>query len=1515
MDRRGGALARHVRALATWLILALASVSVVSACAEDVGDIDRTQPNKLKKSDLAGTWYMLETVTHVPSTSRATFEGETSKLEKIVWKVEENLLLAYRAYPLVPGADDVDVDGIEPSGYADDGTPIYGEAVAAFPIVRHFDIRREYNPATGEQTNILIENDYDRPWYEREYIRVDWAHNQVTNLDFISGWFWQPVEASYSIDEEREHARSRYFERDAESNTLVAFDLPNRLLLQPDWYGCIISLPWYGWDTQDCAPAEVEIVTSFARTEPVRDYEPLTYDDQNMSRFGYFRSERYVHDPQRGVLESTRQELINRHNIWAQSYRRDERGEFLRDDQGRLVPIPLSERPVRAVPYYLSQTFPADELIRQAARDVMAQWDTVGREAVAAARGVSVDQVTERVFTLCNNPVAEGDDPACGPVGRVVRPGDLRYSTLHWVESSQLEGPLGYGPSAADPETGEIISGRAYVYGEGISTYAAYGLDIIRFINGDLDPKLLANLEHVRAEVTVRATEATAPRQSERLREIPLGSRRMRDTVRLAERMQRRKRLERFDRHVVTAQMERARSAGLGRMLGGGGDEYLGAVAARLGKPRTQLSAVDLEKTDPTRWMNPTFVKEFQRQRLGAMARAVDYVDMLDANVLGIAKQYQGRTDYEQIWRELRAEVFRATALHEVGHTVGLRHNFQASYDSLNYHDEYWQLRTETLFAPQSMGDLYTLNAQTQAQIDGRMRDYRYSSIMDYGYTFNSDFQGLGRYDRAALVYGYTGGSEVRPDDACVGHDRARGPSGECLVRELGFVEVFDKTRGELGEAGRILTSRDEQGLRFDDPTTPIVPYLERWHYTTFMQSFPQLEDAFARRWMRIGDYRAQQGSGDGERVRVPYLFCSDEWAGGLLSCQVFDAGSDPFEMTQTLIDGYRSYYYFNNFKRDRLGWDPFMTLFREFFYTFLPLSDYYQNWYLSPDGYDPVMDDYWWISIHAGLNLIAEALATPPYGTFCMRPNGELFNLGEEAGLNPTTSSEFYRVTYCDNDQPYVEVAQGQGRRHWTAYDFDAGYNFADQPLEAGHYWTTLAAFWALIDPEAFVLGTDADAGVFAISYYDFFAEEVDKLVNAVTTENYAAYSPVIEITDTSGENLRGRLVHQPLTRLYDSQTRSFFDPETGASLDTLLGPSRATTALCEPCERHDQCNGYTGALGGVFCFPIDDSGVRYCTQDCYEDASLCGADQTCDPYGTCVPLSGTCVGEVKACSPSAPQGRCPEGQNCVDGSCQDLWPIVETDATFALVDDMMFYGMLYSTFGYSTRYNDQINVFRKGTNEEITPGPGFSQVTFTDPVSGFAYGAIVEACADQPQGGSRGMCQLCNTHSECGGYTGDFGGAFCVPIGPNTFCLQDCTNDPGICAPGFTCNVDGNCMPDDNRCQPEDVTACSPASPFGACDAGLTCVGGACVSQASPRCVFDLGTVAGGAQMVMRGEELVAEYNRTLEAYWNDDATDPQRELELYWHHARARFELETHIDKISDIRAVFNIFGRLY
>ena len=77
---------------------------------------------------------------------------------------------------------------------------------------------------------------------------------------------------------------------------------------------------------------------------------------------------------------------------------------------------------------------------------------------------------------------------------------------------------------------------------------------------------------------------------------------------------------------------------------------------------------------------------------------------------------------------------------HEIGHTIGLRHNFEGSADPLNFFSQYWDVTTD---------DRYQSGATTNN------KELRYSSIMDYHQRFNSDFGGVGIYDKAAIAFGY----------------------------------------------------------------------------------------------------------------------------------------------------------------------------------------------------------------------------------------------------------------------------------------------------------------------------------------------------------------------------------------------------------------------------------------------------------------------------------------------------------------------------------------------------------------------------------------------------------------------------------------------------------------------------------------------------------------------------------------------------------------------------------------
>jgi hypothetical protein len=150
-------------------IMSLGATAILSALLMSTGcgltpsvDIDRVQPNYTKKTIFQGEWYMRPIVVQKQYTASFPFEGYEGGMELVRWEVTESRLNAFRAYEKAPGTETDD--------------PGAQTLVASFPITAHFDIRRQYNPVNGVETNVIEENTVDRPWWEREYIRVDWSN-------------------------------------------------------------------------------------------------------------------------------------------------------------------------------------------------------------------------------------------------------------------------------------------------------------------------------------------------------------------------------------------------------------------------------------------------------------------------------------------------------------------------------------------------------------------------------------------------------------------------------------------------------------------------------------------------------------------------------------------------------------------------------------------------------------------------------------------------------------------------------------------------------------------------------------------------------------------------------------------------------------------------------------------------------------------------------------------------------------------------------------------------------------------------------------------------------------------------------------------------------------------------------------------------------------------------------------------------------------------------------------------
>ncbi|MFO0675235.1 MAG: hypothetical protein U0169_01795 [Polyangiaceae bacterium] len=224
-------------------------------CAAERDPINRVQANAMPKEFFVGTdlasasddpeFYMRNTVIDVPygAMQDGLFTASYAQpVTRVKWEVTENALIARQTHEKV---DNSDKKGTRRTND--------GQIVAMFAIQSHFDIRRDYNPSTGEEINVVGENTSDRPWYERKYIRVDWSKNMVTDgyevdtlsqigvyggvkFDPMSYYVADPKSADAPVFDEKDH----YFDV-----TSKAFATP-QMVATPwgDFPACFLPMEW-----------------------------------------------------------------------------------------------------------------------------------------------------------------------------------------------------------------------------------------------------------------------------------------------------------------------------------------------------------------------------------------------------------------------------------------------------------------------------------------------------------------------------------------------------------------------------------------------------------------------------------------------------------------------------------------------------------------------------------------------------------------------------------------------------------------------------------------------------------------------------------------------------------------------------------------------------------------------------------------------------------------------------------------------------------------------------------------------------------------------------------------------------------------------------------------------------------------------------------------------------------------------------------------------------------------------
>lgn len=451
---------------------------VIGGCAQEREPIIRVQPYALEKKFFVGDkildrsddpeFYVRGSSIDLGyEPNQFMFTSMPTPVHRIKWEITEDRLIARLSYQRIPGADQN--IGTTPGKE--------GQAMMAFPITSHFDIRRSYNPSTGEEQNVIEENSNDRPWYEREYIRVDWGQNLLNNalgLDPIMSDYFLfggiKFDAMRYDVEDPSHPDAPVFEKDYFDITQKVFASPEMITIPPEYGGGTYPACFFGGQQDtNCGPAELKLRISFKKVID-SDYEPMDYDGQRMLSFGAFYHDRYNFNTSYGLLDSNHKRPLQRYNIWEKSHHyvsknnpvecgtknttppglnpnRDTDNNGTEDECQSVSDIvgapgsrcdtftntctlPYSKRTIKPIIYYYHEDKSSDmfEPTEWSATD----WDAAMRSAVQSARLVECKKAGGGASCAQNYPMYKGQQEDNEDLVRVIREVTACYRQQGW---------------------------------------------------------------------------------------------------------------------------------------------------------------------------------------------------------------------------------------------------------------------------------------------------------------------------------------------------------------------------------------------------------------------------------------------------------------------------------------------------------------------------------------------------------------------------------------------------------------------------------------------------------------------------------------------------------------------------------------------------------------------------------------------------------------------------------------------------------------------------------------------------------------------------------------------------------------------------------------------------------------------------------------------------------------------------------------------------------------------------
>ncbi len=668
--------------------------------------------------------------------------------------------------------------------------------------------------ANGDCSNEEEENE-DVTWNQKNYFKPDYAELNVKEVNFLD---LVNIEGNECVIPNG----VRLVNYEVKKDEVLNIELEKTYKLNKSWE-CIRDN--YYNDKFSYNSFKVRFFYSLVALDTLasKDYKALNYPLQDHDVYGLFKEEKKQLN---AVFDSQREKMIYLANRW---------------------------NPNKTVlDYYLSASYskPSNAAILDA---TMKSMDVMNKNLARAGAKFRLNFIKQ---------TKENEKS----------PGDLRYNSIVLIDDPLANGLLGYAPSVKNPETGEIVQSHINMYGGVLTSGTRWVYE------GAVDIMELQKKDGSKIDSGIKV--AASALASDTLPSA-LGSDNVASTAR------------NHESSVLSSSF-----VGQDLLVTGHSDDTSHLDGSSVSALRSELKAQSKLKKNFKREFDQLMSGELgiknelekrakiaEGKELGLAFHATHAPEFFPIagttkvvfpELLTIPGIIDSKTKILKRWIELNdlqkekvKEVimvhrYTTTFVHEMGHSLGLRHNFAGSTDSENF---YTDAETSSILGIE--------NAKAAA----------YSSIMDYGFSEYNELASFGKYDVAALQYSYSGEMQ------------AKNGMGIKVPGNI-LLDDFKKSHNASIEKG-FLEAVAQIGVKETDFDKAYQLIKENVDNPANAEIRPMLVSLLFEADKKIADFK----------------FCTDENAGLSSICNRFDEGSTLVEITKHKIERYKTWYKYRNFR------------------------------------------------------------------------------------------------------------------------------------------------------------------------------------------------------------------------------------------------------------------------------------------------------------------------------------------------------------------------------------------------------------------------------------------------------------------------------------------------------------------------------------------------------------------------------------------------------------------------